>query len=101
MGADTRKRLKIMTDTTDGFLISEADMKLRGPGDMEGTQQSGLAFNLRVASLTADGQILRLAREMAEEAVDHSDRFRQESLTLLSGELYRRFSRKFDWSQIS
>lgn len=49
IGADTKKRLSIMTETSDGFLISEADMKLRGPGDMEGTQQSGLAFNLKVS----------------------------------------------------
>ena len=64
-GADTKKRLAIMTETTDGFLISEADMKIRGPGDMEGTQQSGLAFNLKVADLARDGQILTRAREAA------------------------------------
>lgn len=64
-GADTKKRLGIMTETTDGFLISEADMKLRGPGDMEGTQQSGIAFNLKVADLARDGQILTRAREAA------------------------------------
>lgn len=64
-GADTKKRLSIMTETTDGFLISEADMKIRGPGDMEGTQQSGLAFNLKVADLARDGQILTRAREAA------------------------------------
>ncbi len=65
-GMDTKKRLNIMTETTDGFLISEADMKLRGPGDMEGTQQSGLAFNLRVSDLARDGQILSRAREVAK-----------------------------------
>lgn len=64
-GGDTKKRLSIMTETTDGFLISEADMKIRGPGDMEGTQQSGLAFNLKVADLAKDGQILTRAREAA------------------------------------
>ena len=56
IGKDTRKRLNIMTETTDGFLISEADYQIRGPGDMEGTQQSGIAFNLRVADLARDGR---------------------------------------------
>ena len=63
-GADTKKRLSIMTETTDGFLISEADMKIRGPGDMEGTQQSGLAFSLRVADLARDGQVLTRAERL-------------------------------------
>ena len=101
MGSDTRKRLTIMTQSSDGFVISEADMKLRGPGDMEGTQQSGLAFNLKVASLAADGQILSLARDEAERAVDHSDQYVSDSLALMSAELYRRFARKIDWSMIS
>ena len=69
-GGDTRKRLGIMTETSDGFVISEADMRMRGPGDMEGTQQSGLAFSLQVANLTTDGQILSLAREAARRILD-------------------------------
>ena len=69
-GGDTRKRLGIMTETSDGFVISEADMRMRGPGDMEGTQQSGLAFSLQVANLTTDGQILALAREAAGRILD-------------------------------
>lgn len=59
-----------MTETSDGFVISEADMRMRGPGDMEGTQQSGLAFSLQVANLTTDGQILALAREAAGRILD-------------------------------
>lgn len=66
----TRKRLEIMTATTDGFLIAEADMKLRGPGDMEGTQQSGIPLRLQYASLATDGQILELARAAAIETLD-------------------------------
>lgn len=71
IGRDTRKRLEIMTSTSDGFLIAEADMKLRGPGDIEGTMQSGLAFDLKIASLAADGQIMTLARREAETILDH------------------------------
>ncbi len=118
---DTKKRLNIMTETTDGFLISEADMKIRGPGDMEGTQQSGLAFNLKVADLARDGQILSRAREVAkavlrgtpqllapgsgpadplqekEEVISLSE----ESTRIMAQELRLRFARTVDWSQIS
>ena len=62
---DTRKRMDIMVATNDGFRIAEADLQLRGPGDLEGTQQSGLPFDLRIASLTHDGQILDIARQAA------------------------------------
>lgn len=114
---ETKKRLGIMTETTDGFLISEADMKLRGPGDMEGTQQSGIAFNLRIASLTQDGQILEIAREAAQATLDAfpfiytadmtSKEWRipetanKEAVSLLLRELHKRFSITVDWSRIS
>lgn len=123
IGQDTRKRLTIMTETTDGFLISEADMKLRGPGDIEGTQQSGLAFNLKMASLTRDGQILGLARDAAQATLDAFPELssaslatpaacatppaadgedpRAATLSLLLGELRRRFAKEVDWSRIS
>ncbi|MDE6008852.1 MAG: ATP-dependent DNA helicase RecG, partial [Muribaculaceae bacterium] len=68
-GGDTKKRLAIMTETTDGFLISEADMKIRGPGDMEGTLQSGMAFDLKISNLARDGQIVQAAREVAEDVL--------------------------------
>lgn len=120
-GADTKKRLKIMTETTDGFLISEADMKIRGPGDMEGTQQSGLAFNLRVADLARDGQILTRAREAAIAVLRGNPALlapgctpsppqpgdpeplvvSQPSGLILANELRLRFARTVDWSQIS
>ena len=67
---DTRKRMDIMVATNDGFRIAEADLQLRGPGDLEGTQQSGLPFELHIASLTHDGQILDLARQAAMEILD-------------------------------
>lgn len=120
-GADTKKRLSIMTETTDGFLISEADMKIRGPGDMEGTQQSGIAFDLKVADLTKDGQILTRAREAALAVLRGTPSLlapgcsatlpgpgdpapiivRRETVPVLAGELRLRFSKTVDWSQIS
>lgn len=118
IGRDTRKRLDIMTQTTDGFLISEADMRLRGPGDMEGTQQSGLAFALNVANLATDGQVLNYARqaalrilnarpELAETSADDCDRsegtleISDRSTDTLRKELRYRFMKSVDWSQIS
>lgn len=66
----TRKRIDIMCDTNDGFRIAEADLKLRGPGDLEGTQQSGIAFDLKIADIARDGQLVQLARETAQQIVD-------------------------------
>lgn len=119
IGADTRKRLGIMTETTDGFLISEADMKMRGPGDMEGTQQSGIAFNLKIANLASDGQILNLARHCAESILNAHAEFIEApmcgveqysgerlqlgppSVAIIRDELHSRFAKTYDWSQIS
>lgn len=119
IGGDTRKRLGIMTETSDGFLISEADMKMRGPGDMEGTQQSGIAFNLRVANLATDGQILNLARQCAVEILNAhpelieapatgAENYPGEMMKLsnisigkIRKELHSRFAKTYDWSQIS
>ncbi len=67
---DTRKRIQIMVDSTDGFEIAEYDLKLRGPGDLEGTQQSGMAFDLKIANIARDGQLLQLARDCAAEVID-------------------------------
>ena len=66
----TRKRIDIMCDTNDGFRIAEADLKLRGPGDLEGTQQSGIAFDLKIADIARDGQLVQMAREEAQKIVD-------------------------------
>ena len=67
---ETRKRLEIMVRTNDGFEIAEADLKLRGPGDLEGTQQSGIAFDLKIADIARDGQLLQYVRNVAEQVVD-------------------------------
>ncbi len=69
LSEDTRKRMEIMTTSNDGFEIAEADLKLRGPGDMEGTQQSGIAFDLKIANLARDEQLLQYVREVAREVV--------------------------------
>jgi ATP-dependent DNA helicase RecG len=70
ISTDTRKRIQIMVDSTDGFEIAEQDLKLRGPGDLEGTQQSGMAFDLKIANLARDGQILQYARSAAQSVID-------------------------------
>ncbi len=70
LSEDTRKRMEIMTGSNDGFEIAEADLKLRGPGDMEGTQQSGIAFDLKIANLARDEQLLQYVREIARNVVD-------------------------------
>ncbi len=70
LAEDTRKRLEIMVRTNDGFEIAEADLKLRGPGDLEGTQQSGVAFDLKIADIARDGQLLQYVRGIAQAVVD-------------------------------
>lgn len=67
---ETRKRIEIMVQTNDGFEIAEADLKLRGPGDLEGTQQSGVAFDLKIADIARDGQLLQYVRDIAEALLD-------------------------------
>lgn len=70
LSEDTRKRIDIMCDTNDGFRIAEADLKLRGPGDLEGTQQSGIAFDLKIANIARDGQLVQLARQEAQAVIE-------------------------------
>ena len=70
LSEDTRKRIEIMVRTNDGFEIAEADLKLRGPGDLEGTQQSGVAFDLKIADIVRDGQLLQYVRGVAQQLVD-------------------------------
>ena len=70
LSRETRKRIDIMCETNDGFEIAEADLKLRGPGDLEGTQQSGIAFDLKIADIARDGQLVQMAREQAQKIVE-------------------------------
>lgn len=99
IGADTRKRLELMTRTTDGFEIAEADLKTRGPGDLEGTMQSGIPFDLRIASLATDGQLVQLARDCAESLLDSDPALAAHPA--LAAELRALFPRPVDLSRIS
>ena len=101
LSAETRKRLQIMTETNDGFEIAEADLKLRGPGDLEGTQQSGIAFNLRLANLGRDGQLVQLACDTASFVLDADPDLLAKDNTLLRRHLQELKKEHRDWSQIS
>ena len=101
LSAETRKRLQIMTETNDGFEIAEADLKLRGPGDLEGTQQSGIAFNLRLANLGRDGQLVQLARDTATFVLDADPELAATDNALLRRHLQELRKEHRDWSQIS
>lgn len=98
---ETRKRLEIMTSTTDGFLIAEADLKMRGPGDMDGTMQSGIAFDLHIANLATDGQIIQLARESAEKILDTDPDLSHPDNLMLRPQLSAIFEKTIDWGRIS
>lgn len=98
---NTRRRLEIMTETTDGFLIAEADMQLRGPGDIEGTQQSGIAFNMRIANLATDGQILTVARDAANALLDKDPELTLPENQNLVEQLHKHFDKTVNWSRIS
>lgn len=98
---DTRKRLEIMVGTNNGFEIAEADLRLRGHGDLEGTQQSGEGIDLKIANLAADGQILQLAREIAAEILNQDPDLQAENHRILNERLKTLFTRKINWGMIS
>ena len=101
ISSDTRKRIDIMTQTTNGFEIAEADLRLRGPGDLEGTLQSGLPFNLRVADLSRDGALLTMARDEAEQILTSDPMLSQPQNTLLLNQLHSKTKNVVNWSFIS
>lgn len=101
IAAETRKRLEIMTSTTDGFVVAEADLKMRGPGDLEGTMQSGIPFDLKLANLASDGQIVQLARDTAAELLDSDPDLAHPDNVPLARALAAANSRTIDWSRIS
>ena len=101
LSEDTRKRIEIMTQTNDGFEIAEADLKLRGPGDLEGTQQSGLAFNLRIANLAKDGQLLAYVRDVAARIVEEDPDRNKPEYALAWSQLQKLRKNNVDWSSIS
>lgn len=98
---ESRKRLETMVRTNDGFEIAEVDLKLRGPGDLEGTQQSGLGISLNIANLGKDGEILRIARDTATEILDNDPHLQTNENQLLLYHLQRMKKTEFDWSVIS
>jgi len=101
LAEETRKRIDIMCDTNDGFRIAEADLKLRGPGDLEGTQQSGMAFDLKIANITRDGQIVQLARDEAQRIIDADPECNSEQNALLWRHLNELRKTNVNWSAIS
>lgn len=98
---DTRKRLELMTSTTDGFAIAEADMQMRGPGDIEGTMQSGIPIDLHIADLATDGQIVQLARDTACTILDSDPDLQSPANALIRSQLNLLTTRIRDWSRIS
>lgn len=98
---ETRQRIEVMCRTTDGFEIAEADLRLRGPGDLEGTQQSGLAFDLKIASLAKDGQILETARNWAKQVIDKDPMLEAQPNGIIRRRMQTLFAGKVDWSMIS
>ncbi len=101
LAQETRKRMEIMTETNDGFRIAEADLKLRGPGDLEGTQQSGLAFDLKIADIARDGQLVQLARDEAQKIIDDDPECNSPHHAMLWRRLNELRKDDVDWAQIS
>ena len=101
LSEETRKRIDIMCDTNDGFRIAEADLKLRGPGDLEGTQQSGMAFDLKIANIARDGQLVQLARTEAQAIIDADPQCEHPQNSLLWNRLREFKKTHINWAAIS
>lgn len=98
---ETRKRIEIMVQTNDGFEIAEADLKLRGPGDLEGTQQSGVAFDLKIANLARDGQLLQFVREIADRLLEEDPQGVLPENAIVWRQLKELRKKNVNWSVIS
>ena len=101
LSKETRRRIDIMTETNDGFEIAEADLRFRGPGDLEGTQQSGIAFDLKLANLARDGQIVQLARETASSVLDDDPTLTKPENRIMMERMRYLKKDEMDWSNIS
>ena len=101
LSEETRKRIDIMCDTNDGFRIAEADLKLRGPGDLEGTQQSGMAFDLKIANIARDGQLVQLARTEAQAIIDSDPQCNLPQNAMLWNRLRELKKTNINWAAIS
>ncbi len=101
LSEETRKRIDIMCDTNDGFRIAEADLKLRGPGDLEGTQQSGMAFDLKIADIARDGQLVQMARDEAQKIIEDDPDCASPRYQLLWNRLRQLRKTNINWAAIS
>ena len=101
LSEETRKRIDIMCETNDGFRIAEADLKLRGPGDLEGTQQSGMAFDLKIADIARDGQLVQMARETAQPIIEEDPECKSEKYAILWQRLRELRKTNINWAAIS
>ena len=101
LSAESRKRIETMVSTNDGFEIAEVDMRLRGPGDIEGTQQSGIAFDLKISNLAKDGQILQYARDIAESILSADPSLDQPQNEILRKQLIALRKNHLNWGSIS
>ncbi len=101
LSKETRMRMDIMCETNDGFRIAEADLKLRGPGDLEGTQQSGMAFDLKIADIARDGMIVEMAREEAQKIISQDPDLEQAEHLLLRERLQELRKTNINWGAIS
>ncbi len=98
---ESRKRMDILVSTNDGFEIAEADLKLRGPGDLEGTQQSGIPFDLKIANLAKDGQLVEHVRNIARNILDEDPELAQPENVVYKRQLRKLFAKKINWGVIS
>lgn len=101
LSEETRKRISIMVETNDGFEIAEADLKLRGPGDLEGTQQSGVAFDLKIADIARDGQLLQYVRDIAERLLDEDPQCENPKNQVMWQQLKELRKKNVNWAVIS
>jgi ATP-dependent DNA helicase RecG len=101
LAAETRQRIDIMVKSNDGFEIAEADLKLRGPGDLEGTQQSGMPFELKIANIATDGQLLQLARTTAQQIIEADPSYELEENSILWKQLNTLRSSNINWASVS
>jgi ATP-dependent DNA helicase RecG len=101
LSKEAAKRIEVMIRSSDGFEIAETDLQLRGPGDIEGTQQSGIPFDLKISNLAKDGQLIEYVRNIAEQIIDDDPQLKDEKNSVLASELKRLFGKKQTWSNIS
>jgi ATP-dependent DNA helicase RecG len=101
LASDTKQRIKIMCESNDGFKIAEADLKLRGPGDLEGTQQSGMPFELKIANIATDGQLIQVVRAEAQAIVEEDEKHNLPQNQVLWRQLEQLHSENINWSSVS